>query len=88
MASILTITIVSVLIAVLVLQHDIEARYLPTRSNGDRVDKIRELLKDLLESELETGESSDVQRWMHDGKYYVKREAKFMRDLPDKTNEK
>jgi hypothetical protein len=28
-------------------RHTVEARYLPTRSNGDRVDKLRELLKDV-----------------------------------------
>ncbi|KAJ3618466.1 hypothetical protein MTP99_006458 [Tenebrio molitor] len=35
--------------------HTVHARYLPTRSNGDRVDKLRELLRDLLEKELDDG---------------------------------
>jgi hypothetical protein len=30
-----------------------EARYLPTRSQDDRLDRLRELLRDLLESEIE-----------------------------------
>lgn len=38
-----------VIVTVLILDKCmiVEARYLPTRSNGDRIDKLRELLKDV-----------------------------------------
>ena len=38
-----------VIFATLALEtrHTVEARYLPTRSNSDRVDKLKELLKDV-----------------------------------------
>lgn len=34
-------------LAALVSEYRVETRYLPTRSNGDRIDKLRELLKDV-----------------------------------------
>lgn len=42
--------VISVLLltfVVLNLNQQTEARYLPTRSNGDRLDKLRELLKEV-----------------------------------------
>ncbi|CAH1381675.1 hypothetical protein MTP99_005619 [Tenebrio molitor] len=58
-------------------RHTVEARYLPTRSNGDRVDKLRELLKDLLQSEIEKEEyqADAPQRWHPENKLFYKREA-------------
>ncbi|KAH1018114.1 uncharacterized protein LOC109540012 [Dendroctonus ponderosae] len=62
------------LLAALVSEYRVEARYLPTRSNGDRIDKLRELLKDLLESEIDK-EESETQKWRPDIKYFVKRDV-------------
>ncbi|KAG5885665.1 hypothetical protein JTB14_001947 [Gonioctena quinquepunctata] len=61
--------------AVLSLDSGVEARYLPTRANGDRVDKLREMLKELLESEIEKEEMGDVPRWHPESKLFYKREA-------------
>lgn len=48
MTSKLTFVAASVLMfAFLIQKYEVEARYLPTRSNGDRIDKLRELLKDV-----------------------------------------
>ncbi|XP_075210682.1 proctolin [Lycorma delicatula] len=49
--AVLTLTIAAVLILGALLT--VEARYLPTRSQEDRLDRLRELLRDLLESEGE-----------------------------------
>uniref|UniRef100_A0A6P7G0K9 Uncharacterized protein LOC114332581 n=1 Tax=Diabrotica virgifera virgifera TaxID=50390 RepID=A0A6P7G0K9_DIAVI len=63
------------------LRSQAEARYLPTRANGDRIEKLRELLKEvskvysLLESELEKEEMGDVPRWHPESKLFYKREA-------------
>ncbi|CAH1383463.1 hypothetical protein MTP99_007440 [Tenebrio molitor] len=43
----------------------VHARYLPTRSNGDRVDKLRELLRDMLEKELDDEYQGYVISRMH-----------------------
>ncbi|XP_074041823.1 uncharacterized protein isoform X1 [Leptinotarsa decemlineata] len=70
-----------VVFAVLLLDASVEARYLPTRANGDRVDKLREMLKEvsnvysLLESEIEKEEMGDVPRWHPESKLFYKREA-------------
>nr|QGA72571.1 proctolin [Rhynchophorus ferrugineus] len=71
-----SVLLICIMVAVfaLISQHQTEARYLPTRSNGDRIDKLRELLKDLLESELEK-EDPEVARWRPESKVYFKREA-------------
>ncbi|CAG9770775.1 unnamed protein product [Ceutorhynchus assimilis] len=75
MTSKLTLVLATVLmLTFLISEHTTHARYLPTRSNGDRIDKLRELLKDLLESELEK-EETDTQRWRPDSKYLVKRDT-------------
>ncbi|KAJ8916075.1 hypothetical protein NQ315_010943 [Exocentrus adspersus] len=69
-------------LAAVIFDSHVEARYLPTRSNGDRIDKLRELLKEvskmyrLLENEIEKEEMSDVPRWHPDSKLFYKREAK------------
>ncbi|XP_044763568.1 uncharacterized protein LOC123320327 [Coccinella septempunctata] len=53
-----------------------EARYLSTRASGDRVDKIRELLKELLETEIEKEDQGDAPpRWHPESKLFYKREA-------------
>lgn len=39
-----------------------EARYLPTRSQDDRLDRLRELLRDLLESEAEKTNVNNYER--------------------------
>ncbi|CAG9861229.1 unnamed protein product [Phyllotreta striolata] len=63
------------------LDSSVEGRYLPTRANGDRIEKLRELLKEvskvysLLESELEKEEMGDVPRWHPESKLFYKREA-------------
>nr|XP_022908376.1 uncharacterized protein LOC111419748 [Onthophagus taurus] len=55
---------------------DVEARYLPTRGNGDKLDKLRELLKELLETEIENNENYDSQpRWHPESRLFYKREA-------------
>ncbi|XP_069702941.1 uncharacterized protein Proc [Periplaneta americana] len=41
-----------------------EARYLPTRSQDDRLDRLRELLRDLLESEIEKSNVNNYERRM------------------------
>ncbi|XP_017777211.1 PREDICTED: uncharacterized protein LOC108563131 [Nicrophorus vespilloides] len=54
-----------------------EARYLPTRAKVDRLDKLRELLKELLESEIEKEEyqAQDAPpRWHPEQKLFYKRE--------------
>ncbi|KAJ8956113.1 hypothetical protein NQ318_016567 [Aromia moschata] len=70
-----------VVLAALILDSQVEARYLPTRANGDRIDKLRELLTEvskiyrLLESEIEKEERGDVPRWHPESKLFYKREA-------------
>ncbi|KAJ3651418.1 hypothetical protein Zmor_017462 [Zophobas morio] len=68
-----------VIFATLALEtrHTVEARYLPTRSNSDRVDKLKELLKDLLESEIEKEEyqADAPPRWHPESKLFYKREV-------------
>lgn len=71
-----------VILTTLATKYEAEARYLPTRSNGDRIDKLRELLKDLLESELEKDEA-EPPRWRPENKYF-KREVK-MSEAPAKS---
>ncbi|XP_063930521.1 uncharacterized protein LOC135142696 [Zophobas morio] len=58
-------------------RHTVEARYLPTRSNGDRVDKLKELLKDLLENEIarEEYQADAPPRWHLDSRLLYKREV-------------
>ncbi|RZC37362.1 uncharacterized protein BDFB_001493 [Asbolus verrucosus] len=70
-----TFAVFFVVLATLALEtrHTVEARYLPTRSNGEKVDKIRELLKELLENELE--EYDPPPRWHPESKLFYKREA-------------
>nr|QHB80565.1 proctolin [Carabus violaceus] len=55
-----------------------EARYLPTRSDRDRLDKLRELLRDLVESELGRAEYpqeiGSSYRSPNEGKIFFKRE--------------
>ncbi|EFA05689.1 uncharacterized protein Proc [Tribolium castaneum] len=55
----------------------VEGRYLPTRSNGDRIEKLRELLKDLFENEVEKEEyqADAPPRWHPESKLFYKREA-------------
>lgn len=65
-----------VILIALTAEYKVEARYLPTRANGDRIDKLRELLKDLLESELDK-EEPDSPRWRPESKYFVKREIQM-----------
>ncbi|CAH1118388.1 unnamed protein product [Phaedon cochleariae] len=70
-----------VILASILLNDGVQARMLPTRSNGDRVDKLREMLKEvskvysLLESEIEKEEMGDVPRWHPESKLFYKREA-------------
>ncbi|XP_060533710.1 uncharacterized protein LOC132706397 [Cylas formicarius] len=68
----------SVILTFLVFAVDetVEGRYLPTRSNGDKIDKIRELLKDILESEMEKDEP-DPPRWRPESKFLYKRDVKI-----------
>ncbi|KAJ8981862.1 hypothetical protein NQ317_008209 [Molorchus minor] len=73
-----------VVLAALLLDTQVEARYLPTRSNNDRIDKLRELLKELLESEIEKEEMGDVPRWHPESKLFYKREAKVP-EIPKTT---
>ncbi|KAL0277105.1 UNVERIFIED_CONTAM: hypothetical protein PYX00_004503 [Menopon gallinae] len=44
---------VAVLLVVLIAVNCVTSRWLPTRDNTDRLDKLREMLKDILESEYE-----------------------------------
>ncbi|XP_030754990.1 uncharacterized protein LOC115881588 [Sitophilus oryzae] len=81
-----SVFLLCVLLAIFALsRHETEARYLPTRSNGDRIDKLRELLKDLLETELEK-EDAEVTRYRPDSKIYFKREAKLEEPPRSKPN--
>nr|CAI5831080.1 unnamed protein product [Callosobruchus analis] len=69
------------LVCTVLLESKVNARYLPTRGNGDRIDKLRELLKEvsrlywLLESEIEKEEMGDAPRWHPETKLFYKREA-------------
>ncbi|XP_019877638.1 uncharacterized protein LOC109605489 [Aethina tumida] len=66
-----------VMFAATFLDHvAVEARYLPTRSNGERIDKLKELLRELLENEIEKDELGDVPRWHPESRTFYKREAK------------
>ncbi|XP_046388001.1 uncharacterized protein LOC124157375 [Ischnura elegans] len=49
-----------------------EARYLPTRSQDDRLERLRELIKDLLDTELE---KPGNQNELFERKLVYKREA-------------
>ncbi|KDR11073.1 uncharacterized protein LOC110837415 [Zootermopsis nevadensis] len=49
-----------------------EARYLPTRSQDDRLDRLRELLRDLLESEVE---KTNVNNNSYDRRMLYKRQV-------------
>ncbi|XP_044260703.1 uncharacterized protein LOC123008767 [Tribolium madens] len=71
----LVLALVFVIFATLAVQS--EGRYLPTRSNGDRIEKLRELLKDLFENEVEKEEyqADAPPRWHPESKLFYKREA-------------
>ncbi|XP_018564611.1 uncharacterized protein LOC108905984 [Anoplophora glabripennis] len=71
-----------VILSAILLDSQAEARYLPTRANGERVDKLRELLKELLESEIEKEEMGDVPRWHPESKLFYKREAPEVQTQP------
>lgn len=69
-------TLCTVMLVAVVLPPSTSARYLPTRSNNDRLDKLRELLKELLENEIEKEEYQPdaPPRWHADRKLFYKRE--------------
>lgn len=53
-----------------------EARYLSTRGSADRIDKLKELLKELLETEIEKEDQGDAPpRWHPESKLFYKREV-------------
>ncbi|KAL1501695.1 hypothetical protein ABEB36_006977 [Hypothenemus hampei] len=93
---VLTFRTLLVLLIVILAEPQVEARYLPTRSNTDKIDKLRDLLKDLLESDLD---DTDAQRWRSNletgtlrwnpnSKYYVKREARINNSKSDSVRGK
>ncbi|KAK4878600.1 hypothetical protein RN001_011106 [Aquatica leii] len=73
---ILTITLFAIMFTFLVNTGFVEGRYLPTRSNTDRLDKLKELLKELLENQIEKEEyqQDGPPRWHPESKLFYKRE--------------
>ncbi|GJQ78150.1 hypothetical protein Trydic_g2482 [Trypoxylus dichotomus] len=67
------------------IHHDVEARYLPARGSPERLEKLRELLKEvsklyqfvqLLENEIEKEDFADQgPRWHPESKLFYKREV-------------
>ncbi|EEB19462.1 hypothetical protein Phum_PHUM576440 [Pediculus humanus corporis] len=57
----------AVCFVILITVNFVSSRWLPTRSQEDRLDKLKEMLKDLLESEIE--------RANIEGKYMYKRDV-------------
>ncbi|XP_065335971.1 uncharacterized protein LOC135936892 [Cloeon dipterum] len=60
----------ALLAVVAVLLSPTEARYLPTRGQDDRLDRLRELLKDLFEGDLERNAAANA----YEKRYFFKRE--------------
>ncbi|KAK9753109.1 hypothetical protein QE152_g3655 [Popillia japonica] len=58
-----------------VLNQHSEARYLPVRGSPERLEKLRELLKELLENEIDKEDMTDQgPRWHPESKLFYKRE--------------
>lgn len=62
------------LVLMAVSLQETKARYLPPRGSGDRIDKLRELLKELLESEIEREDQDAPPRYHPENKLFYKRE--------------
>ncbi|KAL3271436.1 hypothetical protein HHI36_021922 [Cryptolaemus montrouzieri] len=64
------------IVAILSITETSEARYLTARASGDKIDKLRELLKELLETEIEKEDQGDAPpRWHPESKLFYKREV-------------
>ncbi|XP_059478970.1 uncharacterized protein LOC132198774 [Neocloeon triangulifer] len=72
----------ALLAVIAVLLSPSEARYLPTRGQDDRLDRLRELLKDLLEGDMERGVNPAPNAY--DKRYFFKREVGAAEGLVDK----
>ncbi|XP_031331430.1 uncharacterized protein LOC116162048 [Photinus pyralis] len=74
---ILAFALLAALLAILMSGNVAEGRYLPTRGNSDRLDKLKELLKELLENQIEKEEyqQDGPPRWHPESKLFYKREV-------------
>ncbi|XP_071439587.1 uncharacterized protein Proc [Hetaerina americana] len=64
--------LLAALVVIALSNWGVEARYLPTRSQDDRLERLRELIKDLLDTELE---KPGNQNELFERKLVYKREA-------------
>ncbi|KAK5638215.1 hypothetical protein RI129_012510 [Pyrocoelia pectoralis] len=76
------LTLLAVTFTFLINTNMVEGRYLPTRGSNDRLDKLKELLKELLENQIEKEEyqQDGPPRWHPESKLFYKRE------VPNKTS--